>query len=326
MKMLSTAIIFLISTATYSCSFAIAQINYPTRPITLVVASAPGGPADTAARLLSDKMTPILGQKIIVENVPGGGGITGAARAARADPDGYTLLVHQTGITIAPALNAGLQFDVGKDLAVVGLINEGHSLLIGRSTLPANTFPELLAWMQGPGKPAKIAHPGAGTLGHLVTELFGRFAGTEINAIAYRGIGPALNDVVGGHVDLLWGSAAAFAPMVNSGAAKAFVYGGPSRSHLAPDLPAISEFQAPDVLAAPVWHAMFAPANTPKEIIMKLNGALRQALADTQIVKTFREGAIEVFPAEMQTPEAGDAYVRRELTRWRDAITNLSLK
>ena len=187
------------------------QVNYPQRPITLIAATAPGGPGDTAARLIAEKMTPILGQQVVVENAGGAGGALGAQRVALADPDGYTLLLHQTGLAVAPAINPNLTFNVRKDFVTVGLVNTSYFFLIGRETLPPKNFPELVAWMKS--NPAKFAHPGVGSLGHLTTLLFANHAGAKPDLIVYRGIGPALNDLLGGHVDLLWPGAVAAAPL-----------------------------------------------------------------------------------------------------------------
>ncbi|MGC2780940.1 MAG: tripartite tricarboxylate transporter substrate-binding protein, partial [Bradyrhizobium sp.] len=140
---------------------------YPQRPITLIAATAPGGPGDIAARVIAGRMSAILGQQIVIENVPGAGGVTGAARVARAEPDGHTLLIHQTGITIAPSLYAKLPFRLEKDLTSVGLVNTSYSFLVGRSSIPATGFGELTGWMKGAGRPAKFAYPGNGSLGHL---------------------------------------------------------------------------------------------------------------------------------------------------------------
>jgi tripartite-type tricarboxylate transporter receptor subunit TctC len=295
---------------------------WPQRHITLVVASAPGGPADTAARIIVGPMSAFLGQQIITENAPGAGGMIGAARVARARADGYTLLIHQTGLTIAPALYPKLEFDVERDFVPVGLVNTSFSVLVGRKSLPANDFNELIAWMRGPGKPARFAHPGAGTLGHLATVLFAKSLKTEVNAIPYKGIGPAMGDIVGGHVDLVWAGAISAAPLVNSGKVKAYAYAADRRSPLLPNLPAVTDVGYPEV-AIPFWHAMYAPAATPRPVLERLNEALRRALADPQVEKAYRDGGTEAFPPEQRSIEAAAAFVRRELERWaRDVRDN----
>lgn len=295
---------------------------YPQRFITLIVASAPGGPADSAARIIVGAMSANLGQQIVIENSPGSGGTIGAARVARADPDGYTLLLHQTGLTIAPALYSKLSFDVAKDFAPIGLVNTSYSVLVGRQSIPAGDLAGLVRWMKGPGSPAQFAHPGTGTLGHLETVLFAKSIGADVNAIPYRGIGPAMNDLVGDHVDLVWAAPVSSAPLVNAGKIKAFTYGAGKRTPLLPNIPAATEVGYPE-MDIPFWHAMYAPAATPRPIIRRLNAALRQALADPQVVKAYAEAGVETFPPDQLSPEAATAFVRRELDRWaRDVRDN----
>lgn len=294
---------------------AVAAEALTQRHITLIVASATGGPADAAARIIVGPMSSFLGQQIVTENVPGGGGMIGAARVARASADGHTLLLHQTGLTIAPALYPKLGFDVAKDFAPVGLVNTSFSVLVGRKSIPANDFKELLTWMRGPGRPAKFAHPGVGTLGHLATVLFGKSLKTDINPIPYKGIGPAMADIIGDHVDLVWAGSVSAAPLVNSGKVKAFANAADRRNPLLPNIPAVTEVGYPE-MAIPFWHALYAPAATARPILERLNEALRRALADPQVVKAYKDGGTEAFPPEQQTIEAATAFVRRELDRW----------
>lgn len=293
--------------------------EYPSRFITLVVASAPGGPADTGARIIVDRMSAILGQQIVIENMGGAGGTTGAARVARAEADGYTLLIHQTGITMSPALFPKLSYDVARDLTTIGMVSTSYSFLIGRKSLPPNDFKGLLAWMKGPGHPAKIAFPGPGSLGHLTTVLFAKAIGTDVNAVPYRGIGPAVNDLVGGHIDLVWAGAASSVPLIKAGTVKGFAYGAAAPSPLLPELPSIRELGYRDV-DIPFWHALFAPAGTPRPIIEKLNAALRETLADPQVKKAYADAGLEAFPADKMTPEGANAYVHAELKRWAEVI------
>jgi len=288
---------------------------YPQRHVDLVVASATGGPADAAARIIAGPMSAFLGQPIIIENAPGGGGMIGAARVARANPDGYTLLLHQTGLTIAPSLYPKLGFDVAKDFAPIGLVNTSFSVLVGRKSIPANDFNGLLAWMRGPGRPAQFAHPGVGTLGHLATVLFAKAVKAEVNAIPYKGIGPAMTDIIGDHVDLVWAASISAAPLVNAGKVKAFAYGADKRSALLPGIPAMNEVGFPE-MAIPFWHALYAPAATPRPIVERLNEALRKALADPQVEKAYKDSGTEAFPPDQRSSEAASAFVRRELDRW----------
>lgn len=288
---------------------------FPQRFITLVVASAPGGPADSAARIIVGPMSANLGQQIVIENSAGSGGTIGATRVARAEPDGYTLLLHQTGLTIAPALYPKLSFDVARDFAPIGLVNTSFSVLVGRKSIPADDLAGLIRWMKGPGRPAKFAHPGTGTLGHLETVLFAKSLGVDVNAVPYRGIGPAMNDIIGDHVDLVWAAPISSAPLANAGKIKAFAYGAGKRTLMLPNVPAVTEVGYPE-MDIPFWHALYAPAATPRPIIQRLNQALRQALADPQVVKAYAESGTEAFPPDQLSPEAASAFVRRELDRW----------
>jgi len=295
---------------------------WPQRHIALLVASATGGPADAAARIIAGPMSAFLGQQIIIENAPGGGGMIGATRVARANADGYTLLLHQTGLTIAPALYPKLGFDVAKDFAVVGLVNTSFSVLVGRKSLPADDFNGLIAWMRGPGRPARFAHPGVGTLGHLSTVLFAKSVKIDVNPIPYKGIGPAMSDIIGEHVDLVWAGSISAAPLVNSGKVKAFAYQADKRNPLLPNIPAVTEVGYPEI-AIPFWHALYAPAATPRPVLERLNEALRRALADPQVVKAYRDSGTEAFPPDQWSIEAATAFVRRELDRWaRDVREN----
>lgn len=299
------------------------QTDYPQRPITLIAATAPGGPGDTAARLIAERMGPILGQQVVVENVGGAGGILGATRVARANPDGYTLLLHQTGITFAAALNSDVTFDVKKDFTTVGLVNTSYFFLIGRADLPPKDFKELIAWMKS--NPTRIAHPGVGSLGHLTSMLFAKHVGTNVDPIAYRGIGPAMNDLLGGHVDLLWPGAVAAVPLIKEGKVRGYVFGGKTRSKLVPDLPSVVEMNAPE-LVTPFWHALFAPAATPAPVVQKLNDALRKALADPGLLQIYEKTGVEAFPVEMQTVEASNAFVQSEIDRWTSAVKEIKVK
>jgi len=298
---------------------ALGAETYPQRRIDLIVASATGGPADAAARIIAGPMSAALGQQIIIENAPGAGGMIGAARVARAAPDGYTLLLHQTGLTIAPSLYPKLGFDVAKDFTPVGLVNTSFSVLVGRKSLPANDFNELIAYMRGPGRPIKFAHPGAGTLGHLATVLFAKAVNTEVNPIPYKGIGPAMADIIGGHVDLVWAGSISAAPLANSGKVKAFVNGAGKRNPLLPSIPAVSEVGYPE-MAIPFWHALYAPAGTPRPVVDRINEALRRALADPQVEKAYKDSGTEMFPRDQWSPEAAAAFVRGELDRWAKVV------
>lgn len=300
--------------------------DYPQRPVTVVVGAAAGGSSDTAMRIIQERLSQALGQQVIIENVPGAGGMTASARVARAAPDGYTVLIQQTGLVTLPALQGKkLTFDVEKDLIAVGLVNRAFSYLLGRSTLPANNLAELVTWMKGPGKPAKFAHPGAGSMGALSSVLFAKAVDVEVNLIPYRGVAPALNDLVGGHVDLTTGSAAVAPPLLRSGSVKAYAISSGKRDPSAPEVPTFTELGYPG-LERPLWHALFLPAGTPAAIVTRLNAALRDTLADPAIQKSYAEKSIEAYPPAEWTVEAAAAHVKAELDYWTKVIRDNNIQ
>ncbi len=299
---------------------------FPNRPITLIVPSSAGGPADVAARLVIERMSASLGQSIVIETVAGAGGTIGMARVARAAPDGYTLLIHQTGFAITPAIYAKLNFDTAKDFITIGLVNHSASLLCGRENLPANTYAELETWIKGPGRPVKYAHPGPGTSGHLTTLMHTKaMGGVEISAISYRGIAPAVNDMLGGHIDIASVSAAVATPLIKAGKLKAFATQGSKRSEVLPNVPTFGELGHKQ-LERPFWHAMFAPAATPRPILDQLNAALREALADAKVLENYAKSNVEAHPAAMLSIEASQAYVNSELELWGRVVREHNVK
>ena len=196
--------------------------TYPSRPVTLVVPFAAGGATDAIARILNDSMTQSLGQQVVVETVGGAGGMIGAARVARAAPDGYTILLHQVGLAAGMTLYPNPSFDAEKDLTGIGLVNTSSSVIAGRKALPPNNMAELVQWMKQPGQNTKVAHAGVGAFGHLCGVLFVQDVGATADQIPYRGGGPALNDLVAGHADLSCLSSAVIEPQVKGGNLKAY--------------------------------------------------------------------------------------------------------
>lgn len=302
-----------------------AQTNYPEKVITIVVPVAAGGPGDAAARVLVDRMTAELGQQVIVENMSGAGGMTGAGRVARAAPDGYTILVAQIGLTFGPALYPNLPFSVEKDFTAVGMVNTSYSFLVGRASLPANNFQELVAWMKGPGRPVKFAHAGVGTLGHLHSLLLMRAAGTEANFIPYRGGGQALQDVIGGHSDINIAGITSATQLINEKKIKPFLVTSKTRYEGAPEVPSIVELGFPH-LSVPFWHAMWVPAATPKPIVDKLNAALRAAIEHADVKKNYAARGVSAFPPDQMSPEAANTYVKSQVEFWAKVIRDNGIK
>jgi len=301
-----------------AASAASAQ-TYPNRPITLIVPFAAGGATDAIARILSEPLSQDLGQQIVIETVGGAGGMIGSARAARAAPDGYTILLHQVGLAAGMTLYPNPSFDAEKDLTGIGLVNTSSSVIAGRKALPPNNLAELVKWMKEPGNTAKVAHAGVGAFGHLCGVMFMQEVGAKGDQIPYRGGGPALNDLVAGHADLSCLSSAVIEPQVKGGNLKAYAIVGKNRFAGLPDVPTLVEAGYKN-LDLDFWHIVFAPSGTPRPIIERLNTALRNALKDQKAKDAFIKAGMELYPADRLTPEIATAMLKSEIKRWGDVI------
>ncbi len=293
--------------------------TYPDRPITMIVAFPPGGADDATARMIQDPLQKALGQPVVIENIGGAGGMIAAAKAARAAPDGYTILQHQDALAAGMALYPDRTFDAEKDFVAIGLINTVSNTLAGRPTLPPNNFKELLAWLKQPGQRAKIGHPGVGSFGHLAEVLAFQEMGVKVIQVPYRGAGPALVDLLSGQVDLGPISAVVAKPLVDSGKLKAYAIIGRTRFSGLPELPTMLELGYKK-LDIDFWHMLLAPAGTPKPIVDKLNAALRVALADPKVKKLFSDGGMDEYPADQETPEAAAALLKSEIALWGQVV------
>jgi tripartite-type tricarboxylate transporter receptor subunit TctC len=301
-----------------AASGAAAQ-SYPNRPITMVVGFAPGGADDATARILQDPMQKALGQPIVIENVSGAAGMIAAAKVAHADPDGYTILLHQDALAAGMSLYPDRTFDAEKDFAPIGLVNTTTNTLAGRPSLPADNFDELLRWMKQPGQTIRIGHPGVGSFGHLAEVLIFQELGIKVTQVPYRGAGPALVDLLAGQVDLGPISAVVATPLVKSGKLKAYMLIGKKDFAGLPQLKTMGELGYPKA-DIDFWHMLLAPAATPRPIVEKLNGALRAALTDAKLRKTYNDGGMDLYPIDKQTPQAAQALLKSEVKLWGDVI------
>ncbi len=297
---------------------AVAQ-DYPTRPITMIVPYPPGGATDTIARIIQDSMSQKLGQQIIIENIGGAGGMIAAGRAVHAAPDGYTIMLHQVALAAGPAMYPKLAFDVEKDFVTIGLVNTAGTALAARGDLPPNNINELIRWLKEPGRNTKMAHAGVGSFGHLAGVLVAEELGVTVTQVPYRGAGPALNDLLAGQVDISSQSTVVAGPLVKAGKLKAYAIIGRNRFAGLPDLPTMGELGYKK-LNLDFWHMLLAPAGTPRPIVDRLNGALRTALADARVKKTFDEGGMDEFSSDQQTPEAAATLLKSEIKLWGDVI------
>ena len=297
---------------------ALAQ-TYPSRTITLIVPFPAGGTTDAIARALGDTLSQSLGQQIVIENVGGAGGSIGATRVARTAPDGYTILLHQPGLAAAATLYPKLPFDPAKDFAGIGLINTSASIISGRASLPPNSMKELLGWAKEPGRNVTMAHAGVGAFGHLCGVLFAQEVGMKVQQVPYKGGGPALNDLVAGHADLSCLSAAIAGELIKTGKLKGYGVVVKSRFAGLPQVETLIEAGYKN-LDLQFWHALFAPAGTPRPVIERLNSALRQSFSNDRVRAIFDKNGMELYPAAEQTPEAATALLRSEIKRWGDVI------
>jgi len=290
---------------------------YPSRTVTIIVPYPAGGPTDQVARVLAQALSDRLKQSFIVEDVSGGGTTIATNRVAKATPDGYTLLIHNLQISANVALYKNLPFDTEKDLTPIMFINNNPLVLVGRKTLEPNTLAELLALMKK--STLKAATPGVGATGHLATSLLAQEAKVSIDLIPYRGAAPAMQDILGSHVDLFFSTPQAVVKQVAAGSVKAY---GITASKKSPDFPtaeSLVKLFGPK-LEILYWHAIFAPAGTPDAVINKLNSTLREIVSDPAILKNWADTGVTPYAKDKQSPAAARAMLKSEITRWGQVV------
>jgi tripartite-type tricarboxylate transporter receptor subunit TctC len=299
--------------------------TYPTRPITMIVPYPPGGLFDVLARVLAEHMRKVLQQSIVIENVGGASGSIAIARAARAAPDGYTVAIGSEDQFVVNAAIYPLQYDVVKDFEPAALVTRGYLLVVGKKALPAKDLKELIAWVKANQATVAFAHNGACGVLHRCGLELQRAAGISSPFIPYRGAAPALQDVLGGRIDLMCTSSVSSLPMVRGGLIKAYAFTGNTRLVAAPDVPTVREAGFAD-LQLSKWGAVFAPKGTPKDVIGKLHAALADAVANPDVRKRLTELGLETYPREQQGPEALAALQRAEIDKWWPIIKAAAIK
>ena len=309
--------------ATAICTTLAMAQPYPAKPVRLIVHFPPGGPTDMVARVVAQKMTEAWGQQYVIDNRPSAGGIIGVELVARAVPDGYTLLFGTGGsMAITPAIGKPLPYDVNRDFAPVGLVVINPQILVFHPSFAPNNIKELITYAKAnPGK-INYASVGPGSPNHLGIELLKSLAGINLVHIPYKGSSPAMTDLLGGQVSMLFNSMPTVIPHVKSGRLKGIAVGSAKRSAAMPDIPTVAES---GVLGFDyvTWYAMFGPAALPKPIIAKLNAEIVKMLADKELAQRLAVQGAEPSPG---TPEQLGRYMREEQERWRKVIKSANLK
>jgi tripartite-type tricarboxylate transporter receptor subunit TctC len=294
---------------------ATAQSNFPTKPITIIVPAAAGGPTDTVARLIGEAMGRTLGQTILVENVGGAGGTIGMARASKSAPDGYTLAIWHIAHATAPALYDSIKYDVVNDFDHLGRITDVPMTLVSKPALAANNVTELLAWIRSTGDKAVYGHAGIGSASHLCMLMLMKELGVQMNGIPYRGTGPAMNDLLSNQFDLMCDQTTNTTNQIKEGKIKGFAVTTKTKVSSLPDLPPL-DAGAVKGFEASAWHAMWAPKGLPKDVTDKLVAALQAALRDPKVIERFSSLGTEPVPADLATPAALKAHLTAEVPRW----------
>jgi len=295
-------------------SFARAQ-NYPTRPITFNVPFAAGGPADAMARVMGERMCVALGQPILIENVVGAAGSIGVGRVAHAPPDGYTVSVGHWSTHVVNGAIYDLSYDLLKDFEPVTLLPANPQLIVSKKNVAAANLKEFIAWLKTNESSAAAGTAGAGSASHIAAIYFQKITGTRFTMVPYRGTGPAMNDLVGGQIDLILDQASNSMAQVRAGTIKAYAVTAKTRLPSLPEIPTVDEAGAPGLYIS-VWYGLWAPKGTPKDIIAKLTDAAIAAMADPTVRIRMTDFGLEVPPPEQQTPGALGALQKAEIEKW----------
>lgn len=316
---LKHAVLALAALAGLASPSAQAQQAYPNRPITIIVPFAAGGPTDTVARLIGESMTHTLGQQVLIENVGGAGGTRGAGQVAKAAPDGYTLLIHHIGQATSASLYRKLPYNVLTDFEEGGLITAVPMTVIGKSNLEPKTPAALVDYIKANKEKVTLGNAGVGSASHLCGMLLMSKVGASMTTVPYQGTGPAMNDLVGGQIDLMCDQTTNTTGQIKAGKVKAYAVTTDGRVKSLGDVPTLKEAGLKDFEVS-VWHGLYAPKGTPKEIMDKLNAALQTALEDPKVIARFADLGTEPEPKERRSREFHDKFLADEVAKWKPII------
>jgi tripartite-type tricarboxylate transporter receptor subunit TctC len=298
---------------------AVAQ-DYPSHVITIVVPNAPGGPSDLFARWIGNLMSAELGQQIVIENVGGASGTIGAGRVAQAAPDGYTLLMHNITFAAAPALYKRRTYDPLKDFDPIGLVTRTPQVIVARRAIAATNVRELVTYIKTNQQTVNLADAGRGSASYLCNLFFAHSIGASVTAVSYRGMNPALNDLVAGQVDLMCDQVANTAEQIKAGNIKAYCVTAHEKLDQLPSLPTCDEAGLAH-LETSVWVALLGPRGMPQHVVARLAFALRQALHDPALARQLAKLETTVVPDDLATPEGLGAFLKAEVDKWSQTLT-----
>jgi tripartite-type tricarboxylate transporter receptor subunit TctC len=304
---------------------ATAAQNYPTRPIVVVVPFTAGGPTDALMRVLGERMRTTLGESLLVENVTGAAGTIGVGRVVRAAPNGYTLSVGHWSTHVVNGAIYPLEFDLLKDLAPVAQLTNYPMVLVAKNAVPAKDVKEFIAWARAHKDKISAGSVGVGSAAHVAGIYFQNLTGLQFQYVSYRGAAPALQEVMAGQIEFLFDHLSHSLPHVRAGKVRAYAVTAPARSPSAPDIPTFDEAGVPK-LHVSIWYGLWAPRGTPKDIVDKLNGAVREALADAGVRKRLSDLGQIILPPAQQTPEALAAHQKAEIDKWWPLIKAANIK
>ncbi len=309
--------------ATTGCLLALAAPGfaqgYPERAITMVVPFTAGGPTDTVARLVAEKMSGDLGQQVVVENVGGAGGTLGAGQVAKAEADGYTVLLHHIGMATAATLYRNLAYDTLNDFDYVGLVTEVPMVMTARKDFEPADFPAFIEYVKANADQITMANAGIGAASHLCGMLFMSAIETSLVTVPYKGTGPAMTDLLGGQVDIMCDQTTNTTQQIKGGTIRAYATTTPERLAIFPDVPTAKESGLPE-LDVSIWHGIYTPKGTPAEVNERLSKSLQAALADEGVIKAMADLGTAPSPAADATPAALKAKLEGEIGRWKPVI------
>jgi tripartite-type tricarboxylate transporter receptor subunit TctC len=326
MEILRRRFLQLVATAALAPLPRIARAdNFPSRPITMVVPFAAGGPLDTTARILAGRMQQALGQPVVVENVGGAAGSIGVGRVARATPDGYSIVLEIWSTAVVNGAIYQLPYDVQKDFEPVALVTDGPQIIVGKKTLPATNLKEFIAWLKANPDKAIEGTAGVGSPQHIFGVLFGKLTGTRFQFAHYRGAAPAMQDLIAGQIDFIISDLITAMAQEHAGTIRAYAVTAKNRVAVAPDIPTVDEAGLPGFYTT-VWQGIWAPKGTPHDVIAKLNAAVVETLEDAEARKRLTDLGRVIYPRDQLTPAALATLQQAEIDKWWPIIKAANIK